>query len=37
MKSLKYKKACHMNIDFASEVDLRHEELYVFAAFGYPG
>lgn len=37
MKSLKYKKACHMNLDFASEVDLRKEELYVFATFGYPG
>ena len=37
LKSLKYKKACHVNLDFATDVDLRYEEIFVFAAFGTPG
>lgn len=37
VKSLKYKRAFHHNLDFASEVDTRREEIYVFATFGYPG
>ena len=26
-----------MNLEFAEEVDLRKEDLYVFVTFGYPG
>jgi hypothetical protein len=37
MRNLKYKRAFHLNLDFASEVDLRFEDIYVFATFGYPG
>lgn len=37
MRSLKYKKAFHLNLDFATEIDLRHEEIYVYATFSPPG
>lgn len=34
---MRYKKAFHLNIDFAADVDLRHEDVYVFATFTPPG
>jgi hypothetical protein len=37
MKSMRYKKAFHLNADFAAEIDLRQEEVYVFATFSPPG
>jgi hypothetical protein len=37
MKSIKYKRACHLNLDFAGEVDLRKEELFVHIVIGPPG
>jgi len=34
---MRYKKAFHLNFDFAADVDLRHEDVYVFATFTPPG
>ena len=36
-KSLKYKRAQHLNLDFATEVDVRKEPIYVYCVFGPPG
>jgi hypothetical protein len=37
LKSLKYKKAQYINLNFAAEIDIRREDIYVYAAFGPPG
>jgi hypothetical protein len=37
LKSLRYKRACHLNLDFAAEVDPRKEDIFVFATFSPPG
>lgn len=36
-KSIKYRRACHINMEFAQELDLRTDDLFVYASFGYPG
>ena len=36
-KSIRYKKAQHVNLDFAAEVDIRREDIFVYAIFAPPG